>query len=183
MKMDIYAPWSLLLMTRSIHPDPVSAAFHEAGHCLLAIVLGFQLLAVYIRGIGTKRGGVWVDKPNRAYTTRKDTTGFTKDDRRELLEDVAFLMAGKLAEEVVAKRTPDRTWSVEDEEDILQRTRWFFQGREEDRKNFLAEAERWTRRILGANAASIQRLALQLLRQSRVWGDEATMQIGRVSRP
>lgn len=165
-------------------PDPVNAAFHEAGHCVIAILFGLPLLAVYIKGSGTKWGGVWVDRPKRAYTTRKDTTEFTESDRKELREDVIFLMAGKVAEEVVARRTPHPTWSADDDDDIRSLTRWVFQDDGEGRKQFLDEALGWTRKALSKNEAAVQNLAGELIRKRpRLWGDEVAAIVGTVAHP
>ena len=156
-----------------------AVAIHEAGHAVVAKHFGFDLYALFIKGVGTKKGGLWCDPPKqRAYTTRTDSDQFTDDDKHAMFIDVCHLLAGKRAE-AIAGFPPNPGWCQDDDVEVDRIANWHFPDDAGGKKAFLHRAAVETDRILQKKMGSVNSVAKHLNRiESRIWGSELADMIG-----
>lgn len=155
------------------------AAYHEAGHAVVATVLGFKADVVRLQNLAV---------PSGKLATKTDFSAAeptTPEERNRTIRDRAtYLMCGRLCEAKGTGRTLESGWTADDAQidwwyEILQTTSGASCPSKED---FVREVQKRAEALASENWSAVQAVATELLANRELSGTrlrEIVAQCGR----
>jgi hypothetical protein len=164
------------------------AAYHEAGHAVVALTLGYQVELVTIVPTAGSDGHVRWNNPTRRRSVREALEfGLQVERRRHLVEhEIIVNLAGSLAQR---RHRPHSPWRRDaagakrgqfvakgsDYQHALELVAWLHEGQQQVINTYSRYLEARAEALVNARWENIERLAVALLESETLKGDEVRM--------